>query len=148
MKRIKIREIEPGDCAEVFSMGSQEKYFCGFWPIETIRRIPESQDAFSYVAEVDRELRGFVIGSYSASLGKVSVENLFVDKRYRTLLEDRDVIAGHLVKRAINYGAVKGANIFSGLVDSTNSSSKNLCEKRGMKFSERNYLWGILQYEN
>ena len=143
-----IRRIEPEDCDAVHSMGSQEEFFCGFWPREVIEDLPDSSDSFAYISEVDGDVVGFVIGSFAPTLRKLIVENLYVLPRYRRNVYEGDVLAGHLAKEAIEHGRNLGARTLSCLVDSNNAISHNLCRQVGVKFSGGDYHWGIYEYEN
>lgn len=143
-----IRKIKPEDCDAVHSMGSQEEYFCGFWPREVIDGLPNSSDSFAYVSEVEGEIRGFVIGSYAPTLRKLSVENLYVTPEYRRKIFRGDVIARHLAKRAIEHGREVGARTLNCLVDSENSVSESLCRNVGIDFSDKSYHWGTHKYED
>lgn len=142
---IDIRKMQEQDIGLVHTLGRREKYFCGFWPEEILRNIVDSPDASAYVAEVNKSLAGFVIGSYSPTLRKMSVENIYVVPEFRREYSNRDVVAGHLASTIIQDARDRGAQRIDCLVDTTNTLSRNLCNRKGIEFSDQDYKWGTMK---
>jgi len=85
---MKIREANIKDVEDIVKFGSEEPKFIvgsesgGFWTKDQIVKIIDSNDIL-LVAGDDRVI-GFVICFVNNSVGKAVIENIFVDKDYRS----------------------------------------------------------------
>jgi ribosomal protein S18 acetylase RimI-like enzyme len=81
---ILIRKAEPQDIAAIWTLGEAVAEFSvneetvTFWPKDILAKAVGSNDTIILVAEVNREIVGFVIASLNASLRKAIIENVYV----------------------------------------------------------------------
>jgi len=135
-----IRDISPSETAEVYEMGKNEPYFCGFWDREVIEAIPNSSDCYALTARVNDNLVGFAITQYSPTLRKATWENLYVAPEHRKKIYD-----GTSVSRALSEAIIKkmqsvGATSINSLTEQDNRPINNLLGKLGFE-EVGNFFW-------
>jgi len=135
-----IRDISPSETPEVYEMGKNEPYFCGFWDREVIEAIPNSDDCYALTARVDDNLAGFAIAQYSPTLKKATWENLYVSSEHRKRVYD-----GTSVSRALSEAIIKkmqsiGATSINSLTEVENTPINNLLKKLGFE-EVGNFSW-------
>ncbi len=141
-KNIKIRKLEKEDTQKVYELGSSEQYFCGFWPKEIIDSLPSAENVAAYVAEVEGNLAGFILGKYSPAFKKMEVENIYVSPEHRSTYNNGKVISGHLAERIFQDAEDRGAKTINCLVDETHKMALKMNERNGIKFYDENFKWG------
>lgn len=138
--RLIIRDISPQETGEVYEMGRNEPYFCGFWDKDVIEAIPNSNDCYALTARVNDTLAGFAIAQYSPTLRKATWENLYVAPEQR-----RKAYDGTSVSRALSEAMIKkmqsiGATSINSLTEIDNVPINNLLKKLGFK-EVGNFSW-------
>jgi|TARA_Y100000310_G_scaffold307233_1_gene349153 ribosomal protein S18 acetylase RimI-like enzyme len=143
MNQVRIRDMDLGDVAEVYSLGSQESKFCvveeeeGFWRRDILENWVNSYDDVSIIAESGGDLVGFFLATYHPVTRKGTLENAFVKPGYR----ERGIAARmyeEVEKRLIE----KNAAYICGFVETKNQTSLGLIEKFGF-LRDKEYHWMI-----
>ena len=135
-----VRDLCVEDVEGVYEMGKDEPYFCGFWDKDTLKAIPQSNDCYSLVARVDKNLAGFAIAQYSPTLRKATFENLYVANEFRKGIYGDTNVSRALSKGLVNKLRGVGAKSVSCVIEADNFSSKNCASKLGFE-SEGNFTW-------
>ncbi|MDP3916986.1 MAG: GNAT family N-acetyltransferase [Nanoarchaeota archaeon] len=126
---IVIRDLSPPETEEVYEMGRNEPYFCGFWDREVIEAIPNSNDCYALTARVDDALAGFAIAQYSPTLRKATWENLYVSLEHRKRVYDGTSVSRALSEAIIRKMQSVGATSINGMTETKNSQMRRLFEK-------------------
>jgi len=135
-----IRDISPSETAEVYEMGKNEPYFCGFWDREVIEAIPNSKDCYAITARADDHLAGFAIAQYSPTLRKATWENLYVAPEHRKRVYGGTSVSRALSEAIINKMQSIGATSINSLTKVDNAPINNLLKKLGFE-EVGNFSW-------
>ena len=135
-----VRDLSQLETDEVYKMGRDEPYFCGFWDKEVIEAIPNSEDCYALTARVGKELAGFAITQYSPTLRKATWENLYVSSEYR-----KRIYRGTSVSRILSEEMIKkmqsiGATSINSLTETDNGPINNLLKNLGFE-EVGNFVW-------
>ena len=128
-----IRGLSPSETAEVYEMGKNEPYFCGFWDREVIEAIPNSNDCYALTARVNDTLVGFAIAQYSPTLRKATWENLYVAPEHRKRVYDGTSVSRALSEAIIEKMKSVGATSINSLTEPDNRPINNLLGKLGFE---------------
>lgn len=127
-----IREMKIEDIPEVIKAGSDESYFIttpdsgGFWTNKQLSNSIKSKSDVLLVAEENDEIIGFTIALLHNPTMKATLENIWVNQKYR-----RKGIGEQLAKKRLEKLKENGCIYVCALIKEDNTPTINLLEKMG-----------------
>lgn len=137
---IKIRQMKTEDIEAVYNYGTSESRFCfyedkRFWTEEQLRSWIQDGNDVLLVAEKGSKVIGYFMSCLHKPTKKATIENLYVDKKYR-----REGIATSLLKKGLEQLKNRGVEDIVALIEEDNVSIKELLKNYGFNKGPE-FIW-------
>ena len=127
-----VRDMELADVEKVYEMGKEAPEFTvsdssSFWEKEDLQRwTKDKREDILLVAEVDREIIGFILAKYHKATRLGTITDIFVEESHR-----RKGIGTTLLQQVKSQLLDKGATYMYAFIKSQNDPSLNLLKSAG-----------------